>query len=103
MTLPPLWRIEELLAPSDDYPSGLQWLQGGYGRVVGGQAGRLNKATNLYVLSIDNQVYLAHRVLCYLKTKEDLSGFIVRHKDLKVRPDNRGEFVLIPVKNKKKF
>ncbi len=98
MPLPSLWRLHELFSLSDQYPSGLEWKIAKAGYQRGDQAGRLNKRTGYYMVGVDNKVYLAHRLVQYMRTEEDLTRCIVRHSADNTDKDNRKE--LIVVRNK---
>jgi hypothetical protein len=89
--MPPLWRIQELLELSHEYPSGLKWRIKKACNAAGSQAGRLNKVTGYYMVSIDNEYYLAHRVVHYLRTGEDPCTCDVVHKYQNHEKDNRKE------------
>lgn len=99
MVLPPLWRLKELFRLSDRYHSGLEWRIAKAGYQPGDEAGRLNKKTGFYMVSVDNKVYLAHRIVHYMRTKEIIDSFIIRHSPLNGTKDNREP--LICVANKK--
>ena len=89
--MPPLWRIQELLELSDEYPSGLKWRIKKACNAAGSQAGRLNRTTGYYMVSIDNEYYLAHRVVYYLHTNEDPCKCDVVHEYHNKDKDNRKE------------
>jgi len=98
MPLPPLWRLSELFFVSDDYPTGLAWKVAKAGHKPGEQAGRRNKGTGLYVVSVDNKVYLAHRIMHYLKTEEDLTYRTVTHTADNKEYDNRKPLIVSAAK-----
>ena len=100
MPLPPLWRLNELFCLSDDYPTGLAWKVAKAGHKPGGQAGRLNRRTALYVVSVDNKVYLAHRIVHYLRTEEDLTNRTVSHAADNIEHDNRKPLLVSSLKTK---
>lgn len=87
--MPPLWRTEELLLLSDRYPSGLEWRVKKACNPAGSQAGRLNKSSGYYMVSIDNVVYLAHRVVYFLRTGVDPVDTDIMHEMLNKNKDNR--------------
>lgn len=87
--MPPLWRVQELLELSDSYPSGLQWRVKKACNEAGSQAGRLNKTTGYYMVCIDNVVYLAHRVVYYLRTGIDPINKDIIHDYSNKEKDNR--------------
>lgn len=91
--MPPLWRVQELLELSDQYPSGLQWRVKKACNPAGSQAGRLNKVSGYYMVCIDNVVYLAHRVVYYLRTSSDPIHMDVIHDPLNTEKDNRKELI----------
>lgn len=100
--MPPLWRVQELLELSDQYPSGLQWRVKKACNPAGSQAGRLNKTTGYYMVCLDNVVYLAHRVVYYLRTGQDPINLDVKHKGDNHEKDNRQELVTCSKYSKKK-
>lgn len=91
--MPPLWRVEELLQLSNRYPSGLEWRVKKACNPAGSQAGRLNKATGYYMICLDNVVYLAHRVVYYLRTGTDPVNTDVLHEEVNKDKDNRKTLV----------
>lgn len=93
MPLPSLWRLHELFALSDQYPSGLEWRVAKAGHNVGDQAGRLNKKTGFYVVSVDNATFLAHRIVQYMRTEKNLSKATVAHGPNNKEKDNRKELI----------
>lgn len=98
MVLPPLWRLEELFRLSDQYQSGLEWRIAKAGYAPGDEAGRLNKKTGFYMVSVDNKVYLAHRIVYYMRTQEDIESFVIRHDSSNSNKDNRLPLVRVPNK-----
>lgn len=89
--MPPFWRVQELLQLSDKYPSGLEWRIKKACNPAGSQAGRLNKVSGYYMVCIDNVVYLAHRVVYYLRTGTDPINMDVVHEYSNKDKDNRKE------------
>lgn len=89
--MPPLWRIEELFQLSDEYPSGLCWSCNKAGYKKGEQAGRLDKKTGFYVLWIDAERFLAHRIVYYLRTGVSPDNHSVEHLYSNRDKDNRLE------------
>jgi hypothetical protein len=100
MPLPPSWRLNELFCLSDEYPTGLAWKIAKAGHKPGEQAGRRNKNTGLYVVSVDNKVYLAHRIVYYLQTEEDLTYRTVSHSKDNIEYDNRKPLIVSKLKIK---
>ncbi len=84
-TMPPLWRVKELLELSDEHPSGLAWLEGD------SFVERKDKTSGYYLVSIDNAVYHAHRVVYYLRTNECPDRYAVTHDRNNKTKDNRQE------------
>lgn len=99
MVLPPLWRLEELFRLSNKYPSGLEWRIAKAGYQPGDEAGRPNKKTGFYMISVDNKIYLAHRIVHYMRTRVEIDLFIIRHDPSNSTKDNRKP--LVCVSNKK--
>lgn len=83
--LPPLWHLEQLLELTDDHPSGLRWV--GSGEFVE----RRHKQSGFYQVSIDNEVYLAHRIVYYLRTGDCPDSHGVKHHHYNHDRDNRKE------------
>jgi CO dehydrogenase/acetyl-CoA synthase alpha subunit len=94
MPLPSLWRLNELFCLSDRYPSGLEWKIAKAGYKPGDQAGRKNKVTGFYVVSVDNATYLAHRIVQYMRTEKDLTHCTVSHGPDNLERDNRKELLI---------
>jgi hypothetical protein len=90
--MPLLWRVQDLLTPSDKYPSGLEWYVDKACNKAGTQAGRYNKRLGFYKVCIDAEVYLAHRVVIYLKTGEDPGQYPVKHTAANIEKDNRQRY-----------
>lgn len=83
--LPPLWQLGELLELTDDHPSGLCW------RDSGKFVERLHKQSGFYQVSVDNEVYLAHRIVYYLRTGKCPDAYGVKHHHYNKERDNRKE------------
>jgi hypothetical protein len=81
--LPSIWRLQELLELTDEHPSGLKWVE--KDKFVT----RRDKPTGYYMVSIDNEVFLAHRVVYYLRTGECPDNHAVVHEKLNTEKDNR--------------
>ena len=81
--MPPFWRIEELLELTDEHPSGLRWIE--KGKFVT----RFDRPTGYYKVSIDNELFLAHRIVYYLRTGECPDNHAVVHEKLNTEKDNR--------------
>ena len=79
--MPPLWRIQELVELTDDHPSGLY-----YPRKKKFVTHK-HKHSGHYLVSLDADVYLAHRVVYYLRTgrSPDLCANTARRSDSKNR------------------
>lgn len=102
MPLPDLWRLNELFRLSDQYPSGLEWKIAKARYKPGDQAGRLNKITGFYMVSVDNTTYLAHRIVHYMRTEEDLTTSAVVHGPDNKEKDNRNDLSVIAFKKNQK-
>ena len=89
--MPELWRIEELFKISEKYPSGLEWIISKAGYKKGDQAGKKNKTNGYYFISIDNESYMAHRIVYYLKTGLCPDYYCVKHSFSNREKDNRLE------------
>ena len=101
--MPPLWRVQELIKLSDRYPSGLEWVVDKACNKAGTQAGRMNKVTGFYMVCIDNTVYLAHRVVYFLRTEEDPIDMDIMHEFGNFDKDNRKKLVATQKFNKKRY
>lgn len=86
--MPPLWRIEELLELTDEHPSGLRWIE--KGKFVT----RIDKPTGYYKVSIDNELFLAHRIVYYLRTGECPDNHAVVHDRFNTEKDNRLDLLI---------
>ena len=91
--MPPLWHLKELFHLSDKYPSGLEWVVDKAGYKQGEQAGRLNRHTGYYQVFVDNQLYLAHRIVYYMRTGELPNTYDVKHDASNETKDNRLELI----------
>tara|TARA_R100000152_G_C6776261_1_gene205249 strand:+ start:107 stop:433 length:327 start_codon:yes stop_codon:yes gene_type:complete len=89
--MPSLWRLEELFKLSTKYPSGLEWIVDKAGYKKGDSVGKINKSTGYYMVSVDNEAYLAHRIVYYLRTKESPDTHGVQHNFSNKLKDNRLE------------
>jgi len=89
--MPPLWRLHQLFRLSDKYPSGLEWALAKAGYEVGEQAGRLVRCSGYYRVCVDNQPYLAHRIVYYMRTGELPNNYDVKHESSNKTKDNRLE------------
>ena len=83
--LPPLWRIQEVLALTDEHPSGLLYIK--KNRPVK----RLHRHSGFYLVSIDAEVYQAHRIVYALRTGELPDKCCISHNRGNSTKDNRME------------
>jgi hypothetical protein len=81
--LPPLWYLQEKLELTDEHPSGLRWTH--KNRFVT----RQDKQSGFYLVSIDNDVYLAHRIVYCLRTGQCPDKHSVKHGYTNRELDNR--------------
>jgi hypothetical protein len=93
--LPPLWRLKEVLELTDEHPSGLRIRKNG--RFVT----RKHKQSGFYVVSVDNEPFLAHRIVYYMRTSECPDPYCVKHVRPDVDLDNRNELIAVYTKRKK--
>ena len=91
--MPSLWRIKELFELSHQTYSGLQWAISKAGYKKGDPAGRLNKSNLYYFVSIDNESYMAHRIVYYLKTGICPDNHSVQHAFSNKNKDNRLQLI----------
>jgi hypothetical protein len=89
--MPELWRIKELFVLSDKYPSGLEWNINKASYKKGDAAGKLNKTNQYYFVSIDNESYMVHRIVYYLRTEKSPDNHSVQHTFSNKSKDNRLE------------
>lgn len=87
--------ISTILALSDETPSGLKWLQTTRGRSAGDPVTRKDKCDGFYRVSVENTVYLAHRVVYYLRTGLDPGTGDVIHGPDNPDKDNRKSLLLL--------
>jgi hypothetical protein len=90
----PLWYIQERLALSDQYPSGLVWTMSFQRHKAGDMAGKLDAVNNVYKVWLCGTVYVAHRIVYYLRTGEDPGTADVLHGEGNSDKDNRKELIL---------
>jgi hypothetical protein len=83
--MPPLWRIQELVELTDDHPSGLY-----YPRKKKFVTHK-HKHSGHYLVSLDADVYLAHRVVYYLRTGQSPDLRSITHHPYNKDKDNRQE------------
>ena len=86
--LPSLWRLQELLELTDEHPSGLKWIE--KEKFVT----RRDKPTGYYMVSVDNEVFLAHRIVYYLRTGECPDNHAVVHDRFNTEKDNRLDLLI---------
>ena len=77
--MPPIWRLNELFELSDDCPNGLIWRVNKAKSKPGDPVGKLNKATGYYMVSVDNEMYMVHRIVYYLRTYRCPDTHSVQH------------------------
>lgn len=77
--MPPLWHLKQMFKLSDDCPNGLIWKIKKASYEPGDPAGRLNKSTGFYMVCIDNEVYMVHRIVYYLRTGQCPDEHSVEH------------------------
>ena len=85
--MPPLWRLEEDLELTDEHPSGLFWVN--KEKFIT----RLNKVTGYYEVSLDGEMYLAHRIVYYMRTGKCPDKHSVKHHHYNKEKDNRKELM----------
>jgi hypothetical protein len=93
--------ISTIVGLSDDSPSGLKWLTSNARRSAGDPVTRKDACDGFYRVSIDNTVYLAHRVVYYLRTGVDPGGADVVHGPDNPDRDNRKSLILSYTHQKK--
>ena len=89
--MPPLWRLNDLVELSDKHPSGLQWTVDWHGYHKGDPVVRRDKKTGYYILSVDGEVFLAHRIVYYLRTGKCPDTYGIDHLPTNTERDNRLE------------
>jgi len=90
----PLWYIQERLALSDDFPSGLVWTMSFQRHKAGDMAGKLDRVNGVYKVWICGTAYVAHRIVYYLRTGDDPGTADVLHGEDNPEKDNRKELTL---------
>lgn len=85
--MPPLWALEERFELTNEHPSGLRI------RKTGKFVERKDKTHGFYLISVDNEVYMAHRVVYYMRTGECPDRYGVKHAHPNMDNDNRKELV----------
>tara|TARA_R100000781_G_scaffold76428_2_gene47484 strand:+ start:88 stop:432 length:345 start_codon:yes stop_codon:yes gene_type:complete len=85
--LPPIWRLNELFMLSNCCPNGLVWRVNKAKNKPGDPVGKLNKSTGYYMVSVDNEVYMVHRIVYYLRMGIAPDAHSVQH--LGETKDNR--------------
>ena len=77
--MPPIWRLNELFELSDNCPNGLIWRVNKAKSKPGDPVGKLNKATGYYMVSVDNEMYMVHRIVYYSRTYRCPDTHSVQH------------------------
>jgi hypothetical protein len=88
----PLWYVQEQLALSDQYVTGLAWKTAARGHQSGDMAGRQH-GKYCYVSLCGNR-YQAHRIVYYLRTGDDPGNADVVHDPSNATYDNREALTL---------
>lgn len=86
---------KELLILSDKTPSGLEWTLDKRNKTPGEPAGRYQPHTGFYGVPLEGKLYLAHRIVYYLRTGQDPLEHAVRHKEDNLDKDNRQDLILV--------
>lgn len=86
--MPPLWALEEKLELTDEHPSALRI------RKNGRFAERRDKTSGFYLVSVDNVVYMAHRIVYYMRTGKCPDRHGVKHAYPNPDLDNRKELIV---------
>lgn len=97
----PLWYLETKLKLSDQYPSGLEWVDKDRNHKPGDMAGIWKQQFKRYILYLTGDFFYAHRIVYYLRTGEDPGNKDVLHLPDNPERDNRKELILFerkPVK-----
>lgn len=87
LPIPPF--TQSVVALSDETPSGLAWVKENRFHKAGDPVTRRLGKTKFYSVAIGNNVYLAHRVVYYLRTGEDPRNGDVMHGPNNPDCDNR--------------
>jgi hypothetical protein len=90
----PLWYLEGKVALSDQYPSGLQWVEANGWHKAGEMAGKLVPNTGYYAVYLSGAQYMAHRLVYFLRTGVDPGRADVMHTADNLDKDNRKELSL---------
>lgn len=98
--LPPLWYVQDQLALSDRYPSGLEWRNTTGRHAAGDMAGCRMTGKQFFLVSLFSRRYQAHRLVYYLRTEQDPGNADVLHGVDNPERDNRKELVLFTRKDR---
>ena len=90
----PLWYLEARVALSDEYASGLQWVETNGWHKAGDMVGKLVLATGYYAVYLNGGQYMAHRLVYFLRTGVDPGKADVIHAADNLDKDNRKELSL---------
>jgi hypothetical protein len=93
-SMPPLSYVQERLALSDDFPSGLVWIQTYQRHKTGEMAGKHSAHNGYYSVWLQNTQYVAHRLVYFLRTGEDPGAADVKHGEDNPERDNRKPLTL---------
>ena len=99
--LPELSYLQMLVRLSDNYPSGLEWAFSDGWRQEGDQAGKRYKNEKFYRLEVNGERFACHRVVYYLRTKENPGAADIFHAADNKERDNRKELYLVRSTDKK--
>lgn len=91
----------ELLMLCDKTPSGLRWTGDSRNKIPGAPVTRLDKNSGMYRVSLGGVVFLAHRIVYYLRHGVDPGGADVIHGADNPAKDNRLSLHLSYVYQKK--
>jgi len=99
--LPELRYLQMLVRLSDKYPTGLEWAFSDGWRQEGSQAGKKYKNEKFYRVDIHGDRFTCHRVVYYLRTKQNPGAADIFHAADNKEKDNRKELYLVKSTDKK--
>ena len=90
----PIWYVKEKLKLSDQYPSGLEWVENAFYHKTGDMAGRWTLPGRYYLVRMSGEQFHAHRLVYFLRTGQDPGNADVLHLPDNIDKDNRKPLVL---------
>lgn len=95
----PIWYVRAKLKLSQQYPSGLEWVETTGRHKEGEMAGKWNG--RYYMVRMNGDQFHAHRIVYYLRTGKDPGNADVLHDKENIERDNRKPLTLFQRKEPK--